>query len=47
MDAERSREDIAEGATVLDVREASEYKVGHVEGAIHVPLGLLEGASKG
>jgi hydroxyacylglutathione hydrolase len=29
------------GAVVLDVREPTEYEEGHVEGAIHVPLGAL------
>ena len=42
VDAERAREVIAEGATVLDVREPSEYEAGHIEGAIHIPLGSLE-----
>ncbi len=38
--AERAR--IAGGVTVLDVRGPNEYEAGHVEGAIHVPLGSLE-----
>jgi hydroxyacylglutathione hydrolase len=29
------------GAVVLDVREPNEYEEGHVEGAMHVPLGAL------
>jgi rhodanese-related sulfurtransferase len=29
------------GAVVLDVREPDEYEEGHVEGAMHVPLGAL------
>ena len=40
--AERAREAIAGGVTVLDVRGPNEYEAGHVEGAIHVPLGSLE-----
>jgi hydroxyacylglutathione hydrolase len=32
---------IAEGAQVLDVREPGEFEAGHVEGALHVPLGSL------
>ena len=40
--AERAREAIAGGVTVLDVRGLKEYEAGHVEGAIHVPLGSLE-----
>ena len=30
-----------EGAVVLDVREPTEFEEGHVEGALHVPLGAL------
>jgi glyoxylase-like metal-dependent hydrolase (beta-lactamase superfamily II)/rhodanese-related sulfurtransferase len=30
-----------EGALVLDVREPTEFEEGHVEGAVHVPLGAL------
>ena len=26
----------------MDVREPSEYEAGHIEGAIHIPLGSLE-----
>jgi rhodanese-related sulfurtransferase len=29
---------------VVDVREADEFAVGHIEGAINVPRGVLEGA---
>jgi hydroxyacylglutathione hydrolase len=29
------------GAVVLDVREPTEFEEGHVEGAIHIPLGAL------
>ena len=32
---------ISSGATVLDVRELDEWRLGHVEGSIHVPLGEL------
>ena len=28
--------------TILDVRGSSEYKEGHVPGAVHIPLGYLE-----
>jgi rhodanese-related sulfurtransferase len=31
------------GAVLLDVREPAEWQVGHVPGAVHVPLGQLEG----
>ena len=32
---------LAEGASIIDVREPDEFASGHVEGAIHVPLGSL------
>jgi rhodanese-related sulfurtransferase/glyoxylase-like metal-dependent hydrolase (beta-lactamase superfamily II) len=32
---------IGEGALALDVREPREYEAGHIEGALHVPLGAL------
>ena len=32
---------MSSGATVLDVRELDEWRLGHVEGSIHVPLGDL------
>jgi rhodanese-related sulfurtransferase len=31
-----------DGVTLLDVRETGEYAVGHIEGAINVPLGSLQ-----
>ena len=31
------------GAVLLDVREQTEWQAGHVPGALHVPLGELEG----
>ena len=37
---------VKEGATVLDVREKSEWKTGHVAGAIHVALGNIDQAPK-
>jgi glyoxylase-like metal-dependent hydrolase (beta-lactamase superfamily II) len=40
-DAHRARHLVRHGATVLDVREPDEYAAGHIEGAIHVPLGGL------
>ena len=33
--------DLPEDVTVLDVREPEEWAAGHVEGALHIPLGLL------
>lgn len=32
----------AQGALVLDVREASEYRAGHVPGAVNIPLSEVE-----
>jgi rhodanese-related sulfurtransferase len=31
----------AEGAALLDVREQDEWEAGHVEGALHIPMGQL------
>ncbi|WP_025915938.1 rhodanese-like domain-containing protein [Herminiimonas sp. CN] len=33
---------IRDAAVVLDVREADEYAVGHIPGAIHISRGMLE-----
>lgn len=32
---------LPEGLSVLDVREPAEWQAGHIEGAVHVPLGEL------
>lgn len=40
-DASTARKRLLEGAVSLDVREVSEYQAGHIEGAIHIPLGSL------
>ena len=32
---------LPEGLTVLDVREPMEWAHGHIEGALHIPLGTL------
>lgn len=32
---------LPEGLTVLDVREPVEWAHGHIEGALHIPLGTL------
>ena len=32
---------LQEGATLVDVREAAEYREGHVPGAINIPMGQL------
>ncbi|GAA0036615.1 hypothetical protein JCM18882A_25210 [Brevibacterium metallidurans] len=33
--------EIPDGAAIIDVREDDEWEAGHIEGAIHVPLGEL------
>jgi rhodanese-related sulfurtransferase len=40
-DAARAKALLLDGAASLDVREPEEYAAGHIEGAIHVPLGSL------
>ena len=34
---------LPEGLAVVDVREPVEWQYGHIEGAIHIPLGELQG----
>lgn len=31
----------AQGAVIVDVRELSEWREGHIPGAVHIPLGAL------
>ena len=33
--------ELPEGVVVLDVREPEEWQAGHIEGAVHIPLGTL------
>ncbi len=33
---------IKQGAIIVDVRTAEEYKTGHIKGSINIPLGNLE-----
>ena len=42
LNADQARKAVLVGASVLDVREPDEFEAGHIEGAIHVPLGDLE-----
>ena len=44
--AERALEVVRGGATLLDVREDSEWKSGHAPGAVHVALGNIEQAPR-
>lgn len=39
---EKIADKIKEGATIVDVRTVEEYKAGHIEGAINIPLHLLD-----
>ncbi len=41
VDAVRAKRYLLEGAASLDTREPDEYGSGHIEGAIHIPLGKL------
>jgi molybdopterin/thiamine biosynthesis adenylyltransferase/rhodanese-related sulfurtransferase len=41
------REQVTNGATVVDVREPEEWAAGHVPGAIHVPKSYLESRIEG
>jgi rhodanese-related sulfurtransferase len=44
--AERALDLVRGGATLLDVRENSEWKSGHAPGAIHVALGDIDKAPR-
>lgn len=41
-DAAGARRLAAQGALLLDVREPDEWAAGHIDSAIHVPLGQLD-----
>lgn len=41
VDLETFAAALAEGATVIDVREPDEYASGHVAGAVSIPLGQI------
>ena len=42
LDPHQAARELADGALVLDVREAHECEAGVIPGALHVPRGLLE-----
>lgn len=42
VDVHELRQRIADGATVIDVREPEEYAVGHIHEAVNMPRGVLE-----
>src|SRR6476661_8454137 len=41
------REQVSNGATVIDVREPEEWAAGHIPGAVHVPKSYLESRIEG
>jgi hydroxyacylglutathione hydrolase len=42
VDARQAHKALLNGAAALDVREPGEYASGHIQGAIHIPLGKLQ-----
>lgn len=42
IDADETQAFIEKGAMLLDVREPSEFDMGHLPEAVHIPRGLLE-----
>ncbi|HZW44448.1 MAG TPA: rhodanese-like domain-containing protein [Dermatophilaceae bacterium] len=44
--AEQALDLVRDGATLLDVRESSEWKSGHAPGALHVALGNIDQAPR-
>ena len=47
IEPQRAAELIADGAALIDVREADEYEAGHIAGARHVPLERLDAEAVG
>lgn len=46
VDAAGAKKAIVAGAQVIDVRTPGEYQMGHIAGAINVPVDQIEGAAK-
>jgi len=46
IDAARALDLVKDGATLLDVRETSEWRSGHAPRAIHIPLGQIDQAPR-
>ena len=42
VNAARALELVNDGATLVDVRESSEWKSGHAPRAVHIPLGQID-----
>ena len=47
VDPAEVRDQLGNGAVVLDVREAEEWSTGHIPGAKHVPKSFLESRIEG
>jgi sulfur-carrier protein adenylyltransferase/sulfurtransferase len=47
VDPATVREQVSNGATVVDVREPEEWAAGHIPGAVHVPKSYLESRIEG
>ena len=47
VDPATVREQVSNGATVIDVREPEEWAAGHIPGAVHVPKSYLESRIEG
>src|SRR6201987_2051424 len=47
LDPSGVREQVSNGAVVIDVREAEEWSTGHIPGAKHVPKSFLESRIEG
>lgn len=45
VDAAGVREAVSQGAQVIDVRTPGEYQLGHIPGAVNVPLEQVEGSA--
>ena len=43
IDIDQAAAALEQGATVVDVREPSEYADGHLPGAVNIPMGQLPG----
>lgn len=42
VNAAQARDDVRDGAQLVDVREKSEWQAGHAPQAIHIPVGQLD-----
>lgn len=42
LDPDAVEKELAEGAVLIDLREAEEFANGRIPGAVHVPRGMLE-----